>query len=70
MSIIQENIDNNRFVITNMFDHEDGVIYWSNEDGWIEELAAATFFDLDEVARLNLPINGAWLPVSRANCYI
>lgn len=70
MSIIQENIDNNRFVITNMFDHEDCVLFWSNEDGWTGDLTMATFFDIAEVATVFLPINGAWLPTGRAGCYV
>lgn len=70
MNIIQENIDNNRFVITNMFDHEDGVLFWSNDDGWTHDLTTATFFDTDEVGTKQLPINGAWLPTSRAGCYV
>ena len=70
MNIIQENIDNNRWVIINMFDHEDGVNFFDIEDGWTFDLSTATFYDLDEIGRFDLPINGAWIPVSRAAYYV
>lgn len=61
---IQENIDAGRFVIISLTDISEPW-FWSNSEGWTPFLADALFFDQGELT-VNLPMEGAWLPVSRA----
>ena len=43
-------------------------LYWSNTDGWGCRETADTFTS-DERHRLNLPLEGAWHPDSRAEIH-
>lgn len=48
-----------KFVIQNVNDKS----YWNNQDGWVEHLECADFFNGPELSRLNLPLEGAWIPI-------
>lgn len=37
--------------------------FWSNQDGWVS-FDNADIFDASEVAELNLPCDGVWVPAS------
>lgn len=70
MGIIADNISENRYVIIDMrsygLGHDGyGLMFWDNVDGWTFEIESATFFDHSEISKLNLPQDGAWLPVER-----
>lgn len=48
-----------RWYIANYhLDDEDGVLYWSNQYGWVTE--DFTFFTDEEHEQFSLPIDGEW----------
>jgi hypothetical protein len=38
-------------------------LFWSNAIGWVN-LADATQFDTEDLLTTNLPVGGAWMPMS------
>jgi hypothetical protein len=66
---IGEEVENNYIIVSNYEDDEDGVLYWSNEDGWGHRSTATLFTeaDTDTYDGLSLPIEAAgWVRVSSA----
>lgn len=40
----------------------DGTLFWSNEDGWVD-LESSTPFSVNDIGGVNLPVEGLWIGV-------
>ncbi|MNR71847.1 hypothetical protein D3C71_25250 [compost metagenome] len=58
------------FVVHSALQAASGAGFWSNTEGWVEDLAQATTFTEDETRRFRLPVSAGddarWVPISEA----
>lgn len=50
------------FAIVGPRDEPGELVYWSNEDGWVDS-SSATLFDHAELLTVRLPQGGSWVPM-------